>query len=399
MKITAENRFKYNENSVNIVKDKIIDIKDKISFTSDRKAENEIKKWTVMLYSAGDNNLRRYLYDDINELETVGSDKNTNIITLMDQGSSNCRIYDLEKDSDLSRINSPVLKEMGNTDMANPLVLADFIRFSMKNYPAENYALIISDHGGGWEGAVEDDSYNNWMTMEKLKKCLEIAKSQTGNKIDVLGFDACLMANTEAVYQLKDQAKFIVASEQNIGADGWPYAKIFSREALVSLQRRLNNKLDMSPRDFSKKIVTSSNGFNATNTMSALEMNNMENLALSLKNFSSKVIENKISADTLKKLVYDTEGFSSLNDLGDFLSRFIADNTIKNDEMKDLARNALEEMRNVIIAEQHSSIYPGANGLTIQLESENSEKYNNLDFVKRSGWDNFVRYIYKQKNC
>ena len=399
MKITAENRFKYNENSVNIVKDKIIDIKDKISFTSDRKAENEIKKWTVMLYSAGDNNLRRYLYDDINELETVGSDKNTNIITLMDQGSSNCRIYDLEKDSDLSRINSPVLKEMGNTDMANPLVLADFIRFSMKNYPAENYALIISDHGGGWEGAVEDDSYNNWMTMEKLKKGLEIAKSQTGNKIDVLGFDACLMANTEAVYQLKDQAKFIVASEQNIGADGWPYAKIFSREALVSLQRRLNNKLDMSPRDFSKKIVTSSNGFNATNTMSALEMNNMENLALSLKNFSSKVIENKISADTLKKLVYDTEGFSSLNDLGDFLSRFIADNTIKNDEMKDLARNALEEMRNVIIAEQHSSIYPGANGLTIQLESENSEKYNNLDFVKRSGWDNFVRYIYKQKNC
>ena len=85
--------------------------------------------------------------------------------------------------------------------------------------------------------------------------------------------------------------------------------------------------------------------------------------------------------------------------MGDFLSRFIADNTIKNDEMKDLARNALEEMRNVIIAEQHSSIYPGANGLTIQLESENSEKYNNLDFVKRSCWDNFVRYIYKQKNC
>jgi hypothetical protein len=48
--------------------------------------EGQKKKWLVILYSAGDNNLASFLYQDINELESVGSDENTHIVTIADQG-------------------------------------------------------------------------------------------------------------------------------------------------------------------------------------------------------------------------------------------------------------------------------------------------------------------------
>lgn len=57
--------------------------------------------------------------------------------------------------------------------------------------------LVIADHGKGWEGLIQDDSHKGWMSVPQLRQALDTAQKATGQKLDVLGFDACQMASVE----------------------------------------------------------------------------------------------------------------------------------------------------------------------------------------------------------
>ena len=67
-----------------------------------------------------------------------------------------------------------------------------------------------------------------------------------GKKIDMLDFDACLMAHVEAAYQVKDTVDYLVASEKTEPGDGNDY------DAML---KALSAKPDMSGADFSKVMV------------------------------------------------------------------------------------------------------------------------------------------------
>ena len=122
--------------------------------------------WTVMLYQdADDKILEQDIYVDLNEAERVGSSDRVNIVAQMDRfkggykGDGNWtgagRFY-VTQDDDLSRVQSQVLADLGEIDMSDPRTLVDFVTWAMKAYPADKYALILSDHGMGWPGGWSD---------------------------------------------------------------------------------------------------------------------------------------------------------------------------------------------------------------------------------------------------
>lgn len=104
---------------INISNNNQNQINDQDIYTKEEKVpeEGQKKKWLVILYSAGDNNLAQYLFEDINELESVGSDVNTHILTIADQGNQynaafkGAKNFYLKKDNDMNKINSPLIKE------------------------------------------------------------------------------------------------------------------------------------------------------------------------------------------------------------------------------------------------------------------------------------------------
>lgn len=328
------------------------------------------------------------MMDDVNELESVGSDKNTNLVVQFDPRGGECKRYLLEKDPDLQKINSPELANLGKADMADPRTLADFIKWGVSNYPADHFALIISDHGNGWKGAVEDDSAGTWMDMVKVKEGLRLAQAETGVKLDVVGYDACLMANAEVGYQLKDVTDYLVASEQTEGADGWPYVKVFSGPALRSLQRTLKKRIDVEPREFAVKVVQSASGFPATNTMSATELAQMPDFARAIDGFSDKLLATTTSKEVLKGIARKTQSFYGYKDIGDFCDKVIGSSDVKDEELKASAQGVLDSLGNAVIAEQHSSSYKGAHGLTIEIPTYGStgSGYGELDFAKETKW-------------
>jgi hypothetical protein len=232
------------------------------------------KKWTILVYLNADNNLEDAGYEDIREMEKVGSTDDVNIVVQFDyvnpRGTK--RLY-VEKagtddapaspeptgsanDFGLSwnsaanhTLHSKVLEEMPEQDMGDANVFSEFITWGMKSFPADHYMIVMWNHGSGWskeqqttKGISYDDTSGNHITTRQLESALDEIISVSGNRIDVLAFDACLMGMVEVVDAVEGLVDFVVASEETIPWDGYPYDDFLtafnasddkSKEALV----------------------------------------------------------------------------------------------------------------------------------------------------------------------
>ena len=132
-----------------------------------------------------------------------------------------CRRYYVTDDINPDKIDSELIADVGLPNMGKPETLTDFIVWGMKNFPAKKYIIDIGDHGAGFLGACEDR--DEFMSLPDLNKAFSDAEKQTGVKPDVIVFDACLMAQAEVAYELKDRADVMIASEETVGGAGLPY--------------------------------------------------------------------------------------------------------------------------------------------------------------------------------
>ncbi len=109
-------------------------------------------KWTFMVYMAGDNNLSGAGDADLREMRKIGSTADVNVVTQFDNaGDVGTKRYIVQRD----RINERV-ESLGETDSGDPKVLIDFVAWARAEYPAERYALVLWNHGGGWEPTEMD---------------------------------------------------------------------------------------------------------------------------------------------------------------------------------------------------------------------------------------------------
>ena len=108
--------------------------------------------------------------------------------------------------------------------MTNKEVLKKFINFTVQNYLADKYDLILWDHGGGaLNGFGLDDhssaslvDYIDSMNFSELIDALsdnDIIK--TKGKFDFINFDACLMNDLELNLALSSLTDYSIASAEN----------------------------------------------------------------------------------------------------------------------------------------------------------------------------------------
>ena len=343
------------------------------------------------------------------ELESVGSSNEMNLVAQLDRGDrpsslsggwDGCKRFYLTKDNDLSNINSPALADLGQVNMSDPKVLSDFIQWGMKEFPAENYILIMSDHGAGWPGALQDISHNDFASTPSLKDGIMDAEKKTGQKINIIGFDACLMASTEVAHELSNAGDFLVASQNTEGGDGWPYAKIFSDKVASKMQQVLSSKLDVNPRDVAMAMVNESEGFPSISTLSAVDLAKMPEVTQASDKFAQTMMNSNLSSEDkaeIKKLINQTKSWHGFKDQYQFAEKLVNDPAIKNDGLKAAAKEMMASLENAIIAEQHSSAHNGAHGLSIEMNNSQVSKptYGELQFAKDTKWDEAIKWLNK----
>lgn len=205
------------------------------------------EEWTFMVYIDGDNNLEKFVYTDMNEMEMAPTSDEINIVVMVDgfnkfQGvdrlgksipgrKGGAWRFQLKNDTNKKAVYMHPTPDdwnngtyyRGEPNMGDPATLREFAQWGITNFPADKYALIIWDHGNGWKAvAVDSSSGGDMIHMGELRSAL------TGVSVDLIGFDACLMAMIEVGYQVKESAEVMVASEEIEDGDGWPYDTILT---------------------------------------------------------------------------------------------------------------------------------------------------------------------------
>ncbi len=373
-------------------------------------------KWTYMVYIAGDNNLSDAAIGDINEMEQVGSNDSVNAVVQVEYSqqytpgvSLNTMRGRIVQDNDLTTINSP-LEDMGeNLDMGVKATLTDFIKWATTNYPADYYALVLWDHGAGWKlsrqtggvvrGALQDETSGTFMSLPDLAS----AVSESGVQLDIINFDACLMAMYEVVYEFNGLTDYMVFSEEVEPGDGDPYNTI--------LQDLVDNP-NMTPSELAititKKFKEFYQSYNRTNiTKSAVDMSKttqLHNQICELAQFMNNDIDNE------RVYIQDARD-NSINyqypenrDLGDFLGNYI--NLTSNSDIINKMieiQTTLTEMviSNEIFSPTENDPITGSDGLAIFLPKRNEvttddlTKYsllavNQSRVIGESTWGSFV---------
>jgi len=398
------------------------EVKDKVELGGETSTTPMPKaKWLIMNYIAADCNLQDAQLQNLDDMELVGSDANTHILTQIDRGPKptqtfeswpNARRYYVTKDATTGVLKSKVVEELGRIDMSNPETLKDFIVWGIKNYPADHVALILNDHGGGFTGAMADDSDGNFMSTPQLHEALSEAEKITGKKIDILGFDACLMAQEEVAYELKDDAKVMLASEESEGAKGWAYSPLLGKTLLNAVEelRKLTTtrggaKVDVGPIDFAKKIVeVHSSRQEDIPTLSAIDLTKIGDLKEATDNLA-KAIQKTTDTEAVKQAIKASEHYGSIwepyvdfHDLG-HLSELIAKNTT-DENLKKAAEAVHSAVEKAVIAkEAEPTKYPNSHGISIYAPTQVGSDgklgydYQKLAFAKDTQWDEAVELI------
>jgi hypothetical protein len=205
--------------------------------------------WLVMLYQdADDKILEQDIYLDLNEAERAGSSDSVKMVAQIDryqsgfQGDGNwtgAKRYLIQQDSNLGRIRSQEIADLGEVNMAAGETLVDFVTWAAQSYPADKHVLILSDHGLGWPGGWSDPTstergnsrvplttvLGDQLYLSELDQALGEIRSLSGiEKFELIGMDACLMGHLEVLQALESHARYAVVSQETEPALGWAYA-------------------------------------------------------------------------------------------------------------------------------------------------------------------------------
>ncbi len=402
----------------------------------------DAKKWTFMVYLAGDNNLSEAGEIDLGEMSSVGSSDDVNIVAEFDRigDDAHSKRYYVQKD------NLKELVDLGETDCGDPNVLLDFISWAAENFHAKRYALILWNHGGGWDkssfdtisqevgtrnyGRAEaaersasplgrvffrstlkrimslktaheraiasDDGSGHSIDTIELGKVLRLAAAKFKQPIDILGMDACLMSNLEVAYQARDHVKYIVASEENEPFDGWPYNTVLAK---------LIEDPDIATGEFASHIVdayiASYANSSYTVTQTAMDLSGVEEIARALDNLADALIAHMPTAAYEIWMAQRSPAanfwHNTLWDISHFCERLeqgTADNTVKQAAIS--VRTALDPGNgNFVRAESHrGDEVERCGGVTIYLKpppGEMSRFYTELRYAVDHRWDALLK--------
>lgn len=105
--------------------------------------------------------------------------------------------------------------------------LEDYLDWAVSTYPADRYMLVFWNHGGGSNSGVCFDETADYdgLTIHEINDALyNFTEANPDFHLDVIGFDACLMATYETAAHMQYYADFMVASEELEPGLGWNYA-------------------------------------------------------------------------------------------------------------------------------------------------------------------------------
>jgi len=413
------------------------------------------KEWTILVYMAADNDLRRFAVRNIQQMTTIGSNSRFNLLVHLDIKTGKDKVsefYYIEKDKVTEF--KVYQNDMLPMDSGNPQTLLEFCKHGITGFPANHYMLVAWNHGtgtinprhgrfinpsllfsfnpltnkleldrsvayldlvseeiGNLRGVCWDDTTGNYLSNETLANTLQTVckKYLNGNSFDIIGFDACLMSMVEVASLLKNCGKIVIGSQEVELGTGWHYALILMRFAQSA----------PSAEEFAKHIVTSYQRAynNITNdyTLSAIRLSTMTQLEQNINQIAAildQLLKDPATKEMIKDIIrqsrdprmcthFDEPSYVDWFNLYENLEKninthqqFFSSSII--DDLQKYLYERHEIIRSLIVAHVAGKNLTNARGISIYFPFNTIHaSYQANDFFKANAWGKFLQhYIY-----
>ncbi|MEG0763208.1 MAG: clostripain-related cysteine peptidase [Oscillospiraceae bacterium] len=287
------------------------------------------EKWTVLVYLCGTDLESQGNFASVNIAEMAQATQSGNVdVIIQTGGTSEWAIDTISPDElgrykviteDIEQVDSAPLANMGDA-----ATLADFLNWGVKAYPADKYACILWNHGGGSVAGIASDELFDGDTLD-LKE-LSSGFSACNQQFELIGFDACLMSTLETAAALSPYGRYMVASQEWEPGSGWDYIKWLSALAQNSSVDGLEIGKIICDSFYEKCAA------DGVESLATLAVTDLSKISALVSSFDAMAAEMKGFTQTPEKLQpltqaivraenyggnNDNEGYTNMVDLGD----------------------------------------------------------------------------------
>lgn len=267
--------------------------------------------------------------------------------------------------------------------MTNEETLTSFISYCKENYPTANRnILILWDHGGGSAvGYGYDEKYPSSPSMSP--DVIARALKASDMKFDLIGFDACLMANLETAIAIEPYADYLVASEETEPGGGWYY---------TNWLKALDDNTSMPTVEIGKIIIDDYIDYSLRSSRNAEVTQSMIDLGDLVASINEPIIKfsnatnDKLNSDDYQTISiarsntkeFSRESYIDQVDLVDLVERFNVDGS---EELSKAIKSAIKYNRTANINDAYglSAYFPYS---SLRMVNNMVDIYDNININK-----------------
>ena len=256
------------------------------------------------------------------------------------------------------------------------------------DYFGENpHALFLSSHGGSFMmgGNIDDSSGDNdpqqkFLQVKDFAESLQktIAASPGAERLGLVAYDECLMANIELVTELKSSTRYVLASQETIPGNGYDYFRTLS-DFNVTTALTTQDQIEAATKDLGNAFIDTysernpdrySNSGNGLQTLSLTDTNYIDSLNTAIKSYADALISSRDTFITSLLKAIRQKGtsytYAFLQDLGNvaLISKYAPKAST---ELVAASDAILASLRNVIVSNNQN--YDPLNGFGLNKSS------------------------------
>jgi hypothetical protein len=290
------------------------------------------------------------------------------------------------------------LADLGEANMGDKQTLIDFVQWGKAAFPAQRTSLVLWNHGDGWransvtqdtrKAVCWDETELDSLDLVELGSALSQVTQGGTQPLDILAFDACLMAMIEVDTQTQPYVRARVASEETEPSTGYPYHTILS-------DLQANPSWDAP--ELAYAIVTRYYETYHGETQSAISLGaSHAALVSAVDGLAQALLTHRAEYPAVQVARLKSQTFQGeFVDLYDLAER-IGANTGE-PQVLLAAQAVLDAHQATVIHEQHGPYWPSAYGTSIYFpanagdwDAQYAGDQSYLDFTAQTRWDEFL---------
>lgn len=383
--------------------------------------------WTILVYMCGSNLESGYdsssgTYDtkagsygyatsDLNEIASViGQPDDVNIV--VEAGGSKKWYSSIANASKLNRFHLENKKyvldeQITNASMGLLSTFESFLEWGLSTYPADHTGVILWNHGGGMFGVCYDENYSDDSLYDnEVKSAVSSAftKLDRAEKLEFIGYDACLMGVQDVAEFNSDYFNYMVCAQESESGSGWDYDTwiddVYNHQPVTNILTAIVDGFI----DDNGGVNASQTTYNsADQTLSYLDLSKMadyktafENLATALKSKVTTSNKSSFNTNVMGKTKYfagsDYDYFCEF-DIEHFLTILKANSTFNpgGTYISDV-ESALSELVAYSLSQKEGAA--DAHGLSLFYAFDNSygqQGFHSSTYSNFTNWNSFVK--------